>query len=146
VEPVLQQRGVTGVPFAYPCATSVPGLYLAEPADINVSKLKKGTAAAVMVAAAMPRGPRQSKGFTAAIDEKLCRGCGRCTDACLYHAMTLQANGLGGWRAQVDEALCKGCGNCISVCPTGAADSPFRNRLFLEQALEELLTRESAHE
>ena len=92
----------------------------AEPADINVSKLKKGTAAAVMVAAAMPRGPRQSKGFTAAIDEKLCRGCGRCTDACLYHAMTLQANGLGGWRAQVDEALCKGCGNCISVCPTGA--------------------------
>ena len=30
--------------------------------------------------------------------------------------------------------------------PTGAADSPFRNRLFLEQALEELLTRESAHE
>ena len=146
VEPVLQQRGVTGVPFAYPCATSVPGLYLAEPTDINVSKLKKGTAAAVMVAAAMPRGPRQSKGFTAAIDEKLCRGCGRCTTACLYHAMTLQPNGVGGWRAQVDEALCKGCGNCISVCPTGAADSPFRNRLFLEQALEELLTRESAHE
>jgi heterodisulfide reductase subunit A-like polyferredoxin len=100
----------------------------------------------MMVAAAMPRGPRQSKGFTVAIDRKLCRGCGRCTSACVYHAVTLQANEVGGWHAQVDEALCKGCGNCISVCPTGAADSPFRNRLFLEQALEELLSRETVHE
>ncbi len=146
VEPVVQEYGTTNIPFAYPCATSVPGLFLAEPPDINVSKLKKGTAAAVMVAAAMPRGPRQSKGLTAAIDEKLCRGCGRCTTACLYHAVTLQPNEVGGWHAHVDEALCKGCGNCISVCPTGAADSPYRNRAFLEQALEELLARESVHE
>lgn len=146
VEPVVQEYGTTNIPFAYPCATSVPGLYLAEPPDINVSKLKKGTAAAVMVAAAMPRGPRQSKGLTAAIDEKLCRGCGRCATACLYHAVTLHANEVGGWHAHVDEALCKGCGNCISVCPTSAADSPYRNRAFLEQALEELLAREIVHE
>ena len=146
VQPVIQQRGLVGVPFAYPCATSVPGLYLAEPPDLNVSKLKKGTAAAMMVAAAMPRGPRQSKGFTATIDEKLCRGCGRCANACLYHAVTLQANAVRGWHAHVDEALCKGCGNCISVCPTGAADSPYRNRVFLEQALEELLAKDSVHE
>ena len=146
VEPQVQEHGVTGIPFAYPCATSVPGLYLAEPPDINVSKLKKGTAAAVMVAAAMPRGPRQSKGFTAAIDEKLCRGCGRCTTVCLYHAVTLQSNEVNGWHAHVDEALCKGCGNCLSVCPTGAADSPYRNRAYLEQALEELLSKDSVHE
>ena len=146
VQPVIQQRGVVDVPFAYPCATSVPGLFLAEPPDLNVSKLKKGTAAAMMVAAAMPRGPRQSKGFTATIDEKLCRGCGRCANACLYHAVTLQANAVQGWHAHVDEALCKGCGNCISVCPTGAADSPYRNRVFLEQALEELLAKDSVHE
>ena len=146
VEAVIQERGVNGIPFAYPCATSVPGLYLAEPPDINVSKLKKGTAAAMMVAAAMPRGPRQSKGFTAAIDGKLCRGCGRCANVCLYHAVTLQPNDVGGWHAFVDEALCKGCGNCLSVCPTGAADSPYRNRAYLEQALEELLSRDSVHE
>jgi heterodisulfide reductase subunit A-like polyferredoxin len=146
VEPVIQERGVNGIPFAYPCATSVPGLYLAEPPDINVSKLKKGTAAAVMVAATIPRGPRQSKGFTASVDEKLCRGCGRCTTVCLYHAVTLGANEVKGWHAHIDEALCKGCGNCISVCPTGAADSPYRNRAYLEQALEELLSRDSVHE
>ncbi|MGE4559678.1 MAG: FAD-dependent oxidoreductase [Desulfobulbus sp.] len=146
VEPLVQKHGVTGVPFAYPCATSVPGLYLAEPPDINVSKLKKGAAAAVMVAAAMPRGPRQSKGFTAAIDEKKCRGCGRCANVCLYHAVTLQPNEVGGWHAHIDEALCKGCGNCLSVCPTGAADSPYRNRAYLEQALEELLSKDTVHE
>jgi len=146
VEPLVQQRGVTNIPFAYPCTTSVPGLFLAEPADINVSKLKKGTAAAVMVAAAMPRGPRQSKGFTAAIDGKLCRGCGRCANVCLYHAVSLQPNEVMGWQAQIDEALCKGCGNCLSVCPTGAADSPYRNRAYLEQALEELLSKDSVHE
>jgi len=146
VEPLVQQRGVVNVPFAYPCATSIPGLYLAEPPGINVSNLKKGTAAAVMVAAAMPRGPRQSKGYTATIDPAACRGCGRCVNVCLYHAMTLQANQVGGWHAYVDEALCKGCGNCISVCPTGAADSPYRNRAFLEQALKELLCKDSVHE
>ncbi|MDD2467049.1 MAG: FAD-dependent oxidoreductase [Desulfobulbus sp.] len=146
VEPVIQKYKVTGIPFAYPCATSVPGLYLAEPSDINVSKLKKGTAAAVMVAAAMPRGPRQSKGFTAAIDHLLCRGCGRCANVCLYHAVTLQPNEVGGWHAHIDEALCKGCGNCLSVCPTGAADSPYRNRAYLEQALEELLCKDTVHE
>ncbi len=146
VEPVIQQKGVIGIPFAYPCATSVPGLFLAEPPAINVSKLKKGTAAAMMVAAAMPRGPRQSKGFTVAIDEKMCRGCGRCANVCPYHAVILKANGVNGWHANVDEALCKGCGNCISVCPTGAADSPYRNRAYLEQALEELLSRDSVYE
>ncbi len=145
VEPVVQEYGTTNIPFAYPCATSVPGLFLAEPPDINVSKRKKGNAAAMMVAAAMPRGPRQSKGLTAAVDEKLCRGCGRCARACLYHAVTLHPNEIGGWCAHVDEALCKGCGNCISVCPTSAADSPYRNRAFLEQALEEVLARETAH-
>ncbi|WP_310600299.1 FAD-dependent oxidoreductase [Desulfobulbus sp.] len=146
VEPLVQQRGVVNVPFAYPCATSVPGLFLAEPPGINVSKLKKGTAAAVMVASAMPRGPRQSKGVTATIDPATCRGCGRCVRICQYHAVTLQTNQVGGWHAYVDEALCKGCGNCLSVCPTGAADSPYRNRAFLEQALEELLCKDSVHE
>jgi ferredoxin len=45
----------------------------------------------------------------------------------------------GGYAAVVDEVLCKGCGNCISVCPSNAADSPFRDNLYLEQTLEELL-------
>jgi ferredoxin len=144
IEPVLQQKDVADIPFTSPCATAVPGLFLAEPSGINVSSLKKGAAAAIMAAAALPRGPRQSKGFTVTIATKRCRGCGRCADVCPYHVVTFATNQAGGWQAQVDQAICKGCGNCISVCPTGAADSPFRNTEYLAQALEEILQNDAA--
>ncbi len=146
IEPVNQQKDVPGIPFTYPCATAVPGLFLAEPPGLNVSNLKKGAAAAVMAASALPRGPRQSKGFTVTIAAKRCRGCGRCAGVCPYHAITYTGNQVGGWQARVDEAICKGCGNCISVCPTGAADSPYRNTEYLEQALEEILQSDAAEQ
>jgi NAD-dependent dihydropyrimidine dehydrogenase PreA subunit len=92
-----------------------------------------------MAAAIMPRGPRQSKGFTVVVDEDRCRGCGRCTRVCPYQAVTLHKNRVGGWFARVDEALCKGCGNCISVCPSNAADSPYRNQGYLEELLGAVL-------
>ena len=143
IEPVFQQKDVTDIPFTNPCATAVPGLFLAESSGLNVSNLKKGAAAAIMAASALPRGPRQSKGFTVTIASRRCRGCGRCADVCPYHAVTFAGNQVGGWQAQVDEAICKGCGNCISVCPTGAADSPYRNTEYLEQALEEILQNDA---
>ncbi|MBN1931632.1 MAG: FAD-dependent oxidoreductase [Desulfobacterales bacterium] len=135
----LQKEGVTGIPFFYPGSTAIAGLYLADPPGISVSKKQKGAAAAVLTATVMPRGPRQSKGFTVVVDATLCRGCGRCIQVCPYQAVTLKRNEIGGWNASVDEALCKGCGNCISVCPSNAADSPYRNQAFLEQMLEEVL-------
>lgn len=135
----MQERGVTGIPFHMPGATSVPGLFLANPSGINVSERVKGTAAAILAISAMPRGPRQNKGYTVVVDEKRCRGCGRCLQVCPYQAMSLRRNGLGGFHAVVDEALCKGCGNCIPVCPSNAADSPYRDRRYLEQMIEELL-------
>ncbi len=135
-----QQADIPGIPFFYPGATAIPGLFLADPPGIRLSKRKKGAAAAIQAACVMPRGPRQSKGFTVVMDDRICRGCGRCMNVCPYQAVTLNENGNGGWAAAVDEALCKGCGNCISVCPTGAADSPYRNQALLEQTLGELLT------
>ncbi len=146
VEQTVQKANVTGIPFSYPCATSVPGLFLAEAPGLNVSKLKKGAAAALMAATSLPRGPRQSKGFTVTINTSWCRGCGRCTEVCPYHAVTFQENKVGGWQARIDEAICKGCGNCISVCPTGAADSPYRNHEYLEQTLEVILQSDASHE
>jgi len=111
--------------------TSTPG--------IQISQRKGGLAAAVLAAAVMPRGPRQSKGFTVVVDEERCRGCGRCIEICPYRAVSFNPNGVGGWHAVVDEALCKGCGNCISICPSNAADSPYRNQEYLERVLEEVL-------
>jgi len=135
----MQQQGVTGIPFFYPGMTSISGLFVADPPGISVSARQKGEAAAILVAAAMPRGPRKSKGYTVSIDSEVCRGCGRCVDACPYHAVSLYSKGNDAWAARVDEAFCKGCGNCISVCPSNAADSPYRSQLFFEQTLEDIL-------
>lgn len=137
-------QGETGVdlPFLYPGATSVSGLFLANPPDIHVSERKKGAAAALLAAAVMPRGPRASRGYTVMVNKDYCRGCGRCLDVCPHQAIHFEANRAGGRHAVVDEALCKGCGLCISVCPSQAADSPYRDHGYLVQLLEEVLTQE----
>jgi heterodisulfide reductase subunit A-like polyferredoxin len=139
VESAMQKRGITGIPFFSPGATSIPGLFLANPSGIAVSDRIKGTAAAMLAAAAMPRSPRQSKGYTVSVDDALCRGCGRCIAVCPYQAVSFRPNAVDGWYAVVDEALCKGCGNCIAVCPSNAADSPYRDRKYLKQMIAELL-------
>lgn len=135
----LQEKDVMGRPYILPGMTSISGLFLSDPPGISVSSRQKGAAAAVNVAAIMPRGPRQSKGYTVLVNPQLCRGCGRCIEECPYQAVTMNKNALGGWTASVDEAFCKGCGNCIAVCPTNAVDSPYRDHMFLERGLEEIL-------
>ena len=140
LEASAQKLGVTGIPFISPGSTSVPGLFLANPPGIQASERVKGTAAAILASSVMPRSPRQNKGFTVVVDEARCRGCGRCMQVCPYQAVSFHENSAGGWCAAVDEALCKGCGNCIPVCPVNAADSPYRDRRYLEQMLEEILT------
>ncbi len=139
VESSMQARGVTGVPFFAPGATSIPGLFLANPPGIKVSERTKGKAAAILAACVMPRSPRQNKGYTVVVDSNLCRGCGRCMRVCPYQAISFKSNDIGGWYSVIDEALCKGCGNCITVCPSNAADSPYRDHGYLEQMLEEIL-------
>jgi NADPH-dependent glutamate synthase beta subunit-like oxidoreductase/NAD-dependent dihydropyrimidine dehydrogenase PreA subunit len=139
VQAGMQKAHMEGIPFIYPGTTSISGLFLADPPNIQISKRTKGEAAAVLAAAAMPRGSRQSRGLSVVIDESLCRGCGRCLKACVYQAVGLKPHLDGGFTAVVDGGLCKGCGNCISVCPSNAADSPFRDQAYLEQTLEELL-------
>jgi heterodisulfide reductase subunit A-like polyferredoxin len=139
ISSAMQARGVTGIPFFYPGMTSISGLFLADPPGVAISSRQKGEAAAILAAAVMPRGPRQSKGHTVVVDQAVCRGCGRCVVVCPYQAVRLLPNGSGGWHAAVDEAFCKGCGNCISVCPSNAADSPYRSQVFFERMLEEIL-------
>jgi heterodisulfide reductase subunit A-like polyferredoxin len=139
VESSMQERGVVGIPFFSPGATSVPGLFLANPTGMKVSERIKGTAAAILAMSAMPRGPRKNKGYTVVVEESRCRGCGRCVQVCPYQAVSFRGNTVGGWNAVVDEALCKGCGNCIAVCPSSAADSPYRERRYLEEMIEEIL-------
>ena len=139
VQSKRQKREVVDVPFIQPGTTSISGLFLADPPGIQISKNTQGMAAAVLSAAAIPRGPRQYRGFLVTVNGDRCRSCGRCLKACPYQAISLKPNSLGGFIAVVDTTLCKGCGNCISVCPCNAADSPYRDQAYLEQTLEELL-------
>lgn len=64
----------------------------------------------------MTRPPRPKP----AVREHLCKGCGRCIDACPQHCITLghdtnQESGL--IPVHIDLGACNGCGICLSACP-----------------------------
>ena len=61
------------------------------------------------------------EGVVSHVDEIMCRGCGKCVDACPFNAISLVEREGDVTVAYVQEALCKGCGSCAVVCPTGAA-------------------------
>lgn len=49
------------------------------------------------------------------VDEGACDACGRCVEACAYHALLVL-----GRTVVVLKHMCHGCGACALVCPTGA--------------------------
>lgn len=50
------------------------------------------------------------------IDEDKCIGCGRCVDACQFHAVKLDVQREVALKCD----LCGGDPQCVAVCPTGA--------------------------
>ncbi len=72
------------------------------------------------------------KGTKSTIDQDKCIKCGRCIDACHYHAIihqerpcskvcgmkAIKSDELG--RAEIDHSLCVSCGQCLVNCPFGA--------------------------
>jgi heterodisulfide reductase subunit A len=61
------------------------------------------------------------EGVVSHVNEILCRGCGKCEEACPFKAIVLEEREGGRIVAHVQAALCKGCGACSVACPTGAA-------------------------
>lgn len=71
-------------------------------------------------------------GRGAYIDQEKCRECGRCAEACPYHAIAdlmrpckrscdVGAISIGGDKlAVIDEKKCIACGHCAQSCPFGA--------------------------
>ncbi len=55
------------------------------------------------------------------VDEKYCKGCGLCVDACPEHIISLNTeiiNAKGYHPAyQTDEDACTGCISCALMCP-----------------------------
>jgi len=68
----------------------------------------------------MAAGKVTAEAITAMVDEEICRGCGRCEEACEFNAITVEDTGGSKLTAKVREAVCKGCGVCSVTCPTGA--------------------------
>lgn len=55
------------------------------------------------------------------VNEKKCIGCGKCIEACDYHAIQLNDEN----KAHIDSDKCVGCAMCIATCPTGAVQIPW---------------------
>lgn len=54
------------------------------------------------------------------ITEALCKGCGRCIEACPRHAISMgdQINQTSGLvPVVIDRSICNHCGLCVSACP-----------------------------
>ncbi len=85
-------------------------------------------AAASSAAIPMAKGRVRSEAITAGVNEDLCRGCGKCKEACEFNAITLEKKVFEVEPflrapiliAKVNEVVCKGCGSCAVACPTGA--------------------------
>lgn len=64
--------------------------------------------------------PIHTTNFIPRIDESVCNGCGKCTNACPVEAMTLvSANDPHRpklRKARLNEDLCLGCGVCVRTC------------------------------
>jgi heterodisulfide reductase subunit A len=64
--------------------------------------------------------------FLSTIDEKICRGCGRCAETCEWNAIELKDAENGLKLAMVNPTSCTGCGVCSVVCICGAPSlAPF---------------------
>ena len=54
------------------------------------------------------------------VTEALCKGCGRCVDACPKHAISLgtEINQVSGLMpVHIDHTICNDCALCVSACP-----------------------------
>lgn len=55
------------------------------------------------------------------VDERYCKGCGLCVDACPQHILALDLDKISdkGYHPahMVDEKGCTGCCSCAVMCP-----------------------------
>ena len=107
-----------------PVEFATEGIFLAgiahypKPIEESIAQAK---AAASRASVVLSKEQLTVEGVVSNVNEIMCRGCGKCVEACPYNAIELVEKGDDKSVAYVQEALCKGCGSCAVACPTGAA-------------------------
>ena len=107
-----------------PVEFATEGIFLAgiahypKPIEESIAQAK---AAASRASVVLSKEQLTVEGVVSHVNEIMCRGCGKCVDACPYNAIDLVEQENDRSAAYVQEALCKGCGSCAVACPTGAA-------------------------
>ena len=104
-----------------PLDFAADGVYLAglahSPRFIEET-MAQANGAAIRAVALLSRKQLQSAATIAAVNERICSGCGICVDMCPYSARVIdEERGF----ARVLEVLCQGCGACVAACPNGAS-------------------------
>ena len=104
-----------------PLDFAADGIFLAglahSPRTLEES-IAQAQGAAIRAVALLAQKQRAAAPIIAAVNERLCAGCGLCVAVCPYGARTLDAETNV---AQVNAALCQGCGACVTACPNGAS-------------------------
>jgi heterodisulfide reductase subunit A len=94
--------------------------------------------AAIAAADMMAAGKILKTRAIAVVDETRCRGCGRCEEACEYHAARVVEK--DGRQVSVrDEARCEGCGVCAAQCCNRAITMTHNTRPQMEALMKEVL-------
>jgi heterodisulfide reductase subunit A len=75
--------------------------------------------AAGKVVALLSQDTVTASGSVCEVERRKCMGCGACTLACTYGAISFREAGPDR-KATVNPVLCKGCGLCSAKCPTRA--------------------------
>jgi len=89
--------------------------------------------------------PVQTSCYLAAVDEKVCRGCGRCVTRCPVGAVSLVSRAAPKKKpryiARVDASFCIGCGVCAAGCRDGSLTMVRRPQrvLYPEDRIEKLI-------
>jgi heterodisulfide reductase subunit A2 len=122
-------------PKLRPVETAMAGVYLAGccqgPKDMADS-IVQARAAAAAALIPLKMGRVQVEAATSFVNEELCSGCGQCSKACSYGALSLHpTRGV----MKVNAVLCQGCGACSTACPSGAINV---NHFTFEQVMAQV--------
>lgn len=84
--------------------------------------ISQGCGAAGRAATILSKEYVMGEGAVAVVDERFCRGCGECEQACEFSAVAVRESEPGRLVAEVNRALCVGCGMCAVACWSNAIE------------------------